>query len=122
VGWLIEYNVLGACAVLTYTRFFYPITYSGSTNANPNHKPDLEHLHLVGHPEVISYLYNMKSIVITPRNKSEFEFVSSLVIKLGLASRTLSLEDNEDAGLGILMGQVNRSSTVKKSTILKNLQ
>ena len=82
----------------------------------------MAHLHLVGHRAVIHYLCNMKSIVITPRNKSEFEFVSSLVKKLGLASRTLSLEDKEDAGLGILMGQADRSSTVKKSTILKNLQ
>jgi hypothetical protein len=77
---------------------------------------------LVGHCAVNRYLYNMKSIVITPKNKSEFEFVSSLVKKLGLASWTLSLEDKEDAGLGILMSQADRSSTVKKSTVLKNLQ
>lgn len=77
---------------------------------------------VVGHCAVNRYLYNMKSIVITPKSKSEFEFVSSLVKKLGLASRTLSLEDKEDAGLGILMSQADRSSTVKKSTVLKNLQ
>ena len=64
----------------------------------------------------------MKSIVITPKSKSEFEFVSNLVKKLGLASKTLSLEDKVDAGLGILMGQADRSSKVKKSTVLKNLQ
>lgn len=64
----------------------------------------------------------MKSIVITPKNKSEFDFVSSLVKKLGLASRTLSVEEKEDAGLGLLMREVDRKSKVKRSTILKNLQ
>ena len=64
----------------------------------------------------------MKSIIITPKSKSEIEFVTSLVKKLGLASKTLSLEDKEDVGLGILMGQVDRSSKVKKSTVLKKLQ
>jgi hypothetical protein len=64
----------------------------------------------------------MKSIVITPKNKSEFEFVSNLVKKLGLASRTLSVEEKEDFGLGLLMSEVDRNSKVKKSTVLKNLQ
>jgi hypothetical protein len=64
----------------------------------------------------------MKSIVITPRNKSEFEFVSNLVKKLGLAAKTLSIEEKEDLGLGLLMREVDRNSKVKKSTILKNLQ
>jgi len=79
-------------------------------------------LAFIGHRAVIRYLYAMKSIVITPKNKSEFEFVSSLVKKLGLASRTLSLEEKEDAGLGILMSQADRTSTVQKSTVLKNLR
>ncbi len=64
----------------------------------------------------------MKSIVITPKSKSEFEFVSNLMKKLGLASRTLSVEEKEDAGLGLLMREVDRKSKVKRSTILKNLQ
>ncbi len=64
----------------------------------------------------------MKSIVITSKNKSEFEFVSNLVKKLGLASRTLSVEEKEDVGLGLLMREVDRSTKVKKSTVLKNLQ
>ena len=64
----------------------------------------------------------MKSIVITPRNKSEFEFVSNLVKKLGLAAKTLSIEEKEDIGLGMLIREVDRNSKVKKSTILKNLQ
>ena len=64
----------------------------------------------------------MKSIVITPKSKSEFEFVSNLMKKLGLASRTLSVEEKEDAGLGLLMREVDRKAKVKKSTVLKNLQ
>ena len=64
----------------------------------------------------------MKSIVVTPKSKSEFEFVSNLMKKLGLASRTLSIEEKEDAGLGLLMREVDRKSQVKKSTVLKNLQ
>jgi hypothetical protein len=64
----------------------------------------------------------MKSIVITPKSKSEFEFVSNLMKKLGLASRTLSVEEKEDAGLALLMRDVDRKAKVKKSTVLKNLQ
>jgi hypothetical protein len=64
----------------------------------------------------------MQSIVITPGSKSEFEFVSNLVKKLGLAAKTLSIDEKEDLGLGLLMREVDRNSKVKKSTILKNLQ
>ena len=64
----------------------------------------------------------MKSIVISPRSKSEFEFVAKLVKKLGLSSRTLSDQEKEDAGLVLLMKEVDRKTKVHRSTVIKNLQ
>jgi len=63
----------------------------------------------------------MKSIVITPKSRTEFEFVLNLVKKLGLTSKTLSIEEKEDLGLGLMMKDVDRKAKVKKSTILKKL-
>ena len=64
----------------------------------------------------------MKSIVITPKNRSEFEFLSNLFHKLGLSTKTLSEEEKEDIGLSLLMREVDRNKKVKESTILKKLQ
>jgi hypothetical protein len=64
----------------------------------------------------------MKSIVITPKNRSEFEFLSNLFRKLGLSTKTLTEEEQEDIGLSLLMREVDRSDKVKESTILKKLQ
>lgn len=64
----------------------------------------------------------MKSIVVTPRDRSELEFLSKLFKKLGLSSRTLTVEEKEDIGLGLLMREVDRTKKVKKDTVLKKLQ
>ena len=64
----------------------------------------------------------MKSIVITPKDKSEYEFISNLLKKLGLSTKTLTEEEKEDAGLGLLMRQAERTQKVKKTTVIKNLQ
>lgn len=64
----------------------------------------------------------MKSIVITPKSRSEFEFLSNLFKKLGVSTKTLSEEEKEDIGLSLLMREVDRNQKVKESTILKKLQ
>jgi len=64
----------------------------------------------------------MKSIVVTPKSRSEFEFLSNLFKKLGLSTKTLSEEEKEDIGLSLLMCEVDRTKKVKESTVLKKLQ
>lgn len=54
----------------------------------------------------------MDSIVITPRNSEEMEFVSTLLTKIGLETRRLSDDLKEDMGLAYLMSQADRSDTV----------
>jgi intein/homing endonuclease len=63
----------------------------------------------------------MKSIVITPKDDRELKFVSELLKKLGINSRVLSEEEQEDVGMSILMGEVDRSSKVSKAEIIKKL-
>ena len=59
----------------------------------------------------------MKSIIITPKNSSEFEFISRLIKKLGVEARTMSVEEKEDLGLGLLMEDADRYSKVRKAAV-----
>lgn len=63
----------------------------------------------------------MSSIVINPKNESEFEFISKLLKKLGVKSKVLSEEEMEDIGLGIMMKEAKRSETVSEKEVLKKL-
>jgi len=63
----------------------------------------------------------MESVVITPRNKKELEFVSDLMEKLGISTKKLSLEEKEDLGLGMLMREADRSKKISEKIILKKL-
>ncbi len=64
----------------------------------------------------------MKSIVITPKNRSEFELLSKLFRKMGISSKTLTEEEKEDIGLSLMMREADRSKKVSKETILKKLK
>ena len=63
----------------------------------------------------------MKPVVITPKNKKEFDFVSLLLNKLKISSRILSTEEIEDLGLAKLMRDADRSNKVSRETIMKKL-
>ena len=69
----------------------------------------------------IRYYCIMKSIVITPKDAHELKFVSELLKKLGINSRVLNEEEQEDVGMSILMEEVDRSSKVSKEDIMKKL-
>ncbi|HTF05860.1 MAG TPA: hypothetical protein VK826_17650 [Bacteroidia bacterium] len=64
----------------------------------------------------------MKSLVITPKDKSEFKLINDLLSKLGISVSALTPEEMEDLGLSKLMKGVDRSKTVSKSSILKKLR
>lgn len=63
----------------------------------------------------------MESVIITPRNKKELEFVSDLLNKLGINSKKLSLEEKEDLGLALSMREADRTKKVPETIIMKKL-
>jgi len=60
----------------------------------------------------------MDALIIKSDNKSELDLIKELVKRMGLESRILSAEEMEDIGMGILMGQSDRSKTVPESEIM----
>ena len=64
----------------------------------------------------------MKSLIISPKNKEELKFVESLLNKLGVATKALTEEEIEDAGLSLLMKDVDRTKKVSKEVIMKKLK
>ena len=63
----------------------------------------------------------MESMIITPRNKKESEFISDLLNKLGISSKKLTIEDKEDLGLELAMRQAGRTKKVSESIVMKKL-
>ena len=64
----------------------------------------------------------MSSIVISPKNHKELQFISKLLKKLGVSSKVLSDEDTEDLGLAVLMKDVDRSDRVSEDEIMSKLK
>lgn len=64
---------------------------------------------------------SMESVIITPRNKKELEFVSDLLNKLGINSKKLSIEEKEDLGLALSMREADRTKKVSETIIMKKL-
>ncbi|MBO6536347.1 MAG: hypothetical protein JJ966_09000 [Balneolaceae bacterium] len=63
----------------------------------------------------------MDSLLIKPKNKEELAFLTQLMKKLGIQSASLSDEDLEDAGLTLLMKQVDRKETVSEQEVMNKL-
>jgi hypothetical protein len=63
----------------------------------------------------------MKSIVITPKNQTELNFISELLKKLGISSRILSDESKEDIGLSILLNEVDKEDFVSEKEVMDKL-
>lgn len=63
----------------------------------------------------------MDSLLIKPKNKEELAFLTQLMKKLGIQSASLTEEDLEDAGLALLMKQVDRKETVSEQEVMNKL-
>ena len=63
----------------------------------------------------------MKALVVTPKNDSEFKFVSDLLKKLGVGSSALSQDELEDIGISKLMHSVDKTKKASRSEIMKKL-
>ncbi len=64
----------------------------------------------------------MESIIITPKNKSELEFISELLKKMKVKAKFLSPEEKEDLGLIELMKESDRTKTISRSKIMRKLK
>lgn len=63
----------------------------------------------------------MKALVVTPKNKNEFKFVTDLLKKLGVGTSTVTQEELEDIGMSKLMRQVDKSKKASRTEIMKKL-
>ena len=64
----------------------------------------------------------MKALVVTSKNKNEHKFLSELLKKLRISTRTISEEEIEDLALSKIMKKADRTRKVSKTTILKKLE
>ena len=64
----------------------------------------------------------MNSIVITPKNKEELNFLKSLLKKLGYETKELSDEELEDAGLLYSMVSGKKEDYVPEQDVLDALK
>jgi hypothetical protein len=63
----------------------------------------------------------MKTIIITPQDEKDFEFLSSLLKKLGYGTMVLSDEDKEDMALLKAMLQEKKEDYISEDEIYKAL-
>ena len=64
----------------------------------------------------------MTSLIITPKNSSDLKLIETLLSKLGIASRSLTSEQTEDAGLAILMKEADRTKKISREAVMKKLK
>ena len=64
----------------------------------------------------------MKAIVISPKNQSEFKFLSDLIKKLNITSATMTAEEIEDLGLSKMLKSVDKTKKVSKASIMNKLR
>ena len=64
----------------------------------------------------------MTSLIITPKNSSDLKLIETLLSKLGIASRSLTSEQTEDAGLALLMKEADRTKKISREAVMKKLK
>ncbi len=63
----------------------------------------------------------MKALVITPKNKDEYKFITGLLKKLGVGMAPVNEEELEDLGLSKMMHEVDKTKKVSKAEIMRKL-
>lgn len=61
----------------------------------------------------------MSSIIISPKSEEEAQFILALLKRLQISAITLTEEEQEDWGLGLLMKEVDRSEKISKDDLTK---
>ena len=63
----------------------------------------------------------MNTIIVQPKTKAEMQLVSEMLKKMRIASKILSDEEREDAGLGMLIKQASRTEKVSRDQVMAKL-
>ncbi|HPI19513.1 MAG TPA: hypothetical protein PKY56_04010 [Candidatus Kapabacteria bacterium] len=63
----------------------------------------------------------MDTILVTPNNLEDFEFVIDLFSKMNIKTKILSAEEKEDILLGEMMKECDRSKKVSRESIMQKL-
>jgi len=63
----------------------------------------------------------MDTIIVTPNNLEDFEFVIDLFSKMNIKAKILSSEEKEDILLGEMMKECDRSKKVSRESIMQKL-
>jgi hypothetical protein len=63
----------------------------------------------------------MDAILLKPKDSKELKLITDLLEKMKVSAKVLSEEELEDAGLAIMMKEVDRKDTVSRETIFKKL-
>ena len=64
----------------------------------------------------------MSSIIISPKNAKELEFVRELLDKMKIRNKLLTEEEREDLGMSVLMSKVDRRRKVSRDVVMKKLK
>ena len=63
----------------------------------------------------------MNSLIITPASEAERQLLTAFLASSKIAAKTLSEEELEDFGLGILMQEAKDSSGVSRASVMRQL-
>jgi len=63
----------------------------------------------------------MEALLVTAKNKSDLQFVASMLKRMKIEVKSLSNEDQEDLGLLKLMKQVDRSEKESREKVMSKL-
>ena len=64
----------------------------------------------------------MNTYIVSAKDQTESNLLDEFFKKMNLKARLISLEEQEDLGLLLLMNEVDRSETVPESEIFRKLQ
>jgi hypothetical protein len=64
---------------------------------------------------------NMKTLIVTPKDEKDFEFLSSLLKRLGYSTKVLYDDEKEDLGLLKAMLEEKKEDYVPEEEIMKAL-
>lgn len=64
----------------------------------------------------------MKTIILTPKSKSELAILSTFLKKVKIEATYLTEEEKEELGLKILMKEADRKKIVSRSTLIRKLK
>ena len=71
--------------------------------------------------EILKMIIYMEALLVTAKNKTDLQFVTSLLKRMKIEVKALSNEDQEDLGLLKLMKQVDRSEKVSREKVMSKL-